>query len=158
MKILAVDYGDARTGLACCDRTEFLASPVGVIESHVFDETLRQVAAAAVEFEAGEIIVGYPLNMNGSRGPRARLCEQFAKKLGSIVSVPVRLWDERSTTVSAIGYLNTTNTRGKKRKAVVDAVAATILLETYMTYKKGGGQLPQAQNDDDGNGEEQNGL
>lgn len=136
MKILAVDYGDARTGLACCDRTEFLASPVGVIESYVMEDTLRQVAAAAAEFEAGEILVGYPLNMNGSKGPRAQLCESFAQKLETLVNVPVKLWDERSTTVSAIGYLNTTNTRGKKRKAVVDAVAATILLENYLSYRK----------------------
>ena len=136
MKILAVDFGDARTGLACCDRTEFLASPIGVIQERKFENVVQQVAYAAVEYEAGEIVVGHPLNMNGSAGPRAKLCEAFAKALSEKVSVPVRLWDERGTTVSAIGYLNETDTRGKKRKEVVDAVAATIILESYLNYRK----------------------
>ncbi len=81
MKILAVDFGDARTGLACCDRTEFLASPIGVIQERKFENVVQQVAYAAVEYEAGEIVVGHPLNMNGSAGPRAKLCEAFAEAL-----------------------------------------------------------------------------
>lgn len=136
MKIMAVDLGDARTGLACCDRTEYLAAPIGVIEDKNPGSVLQKVAAAAEEYAAEEIIVGLPINMDGSKGPRAQLCESFAQRLGELVQVPVRLWDERSTTVSAIGYLNTTNTRGKKRKAVVDAVAATIILESYLNYRK----------------------
>ena len=80
--------------------------------------------------------MGLSLNMNGSRGPRADLCEEFARRLAELVEVPVRMWDERSTTVTAIGYLNETNTRGKKRKAVVDRVAATIILESYLMYRK----------------------
>lgn len=136
MKIMAVDYGDARTGLAVCDRTEYLASPVGVIHDRTFESILRKVAAAVVEFDAGMVVVGHPLNMNGSAGPRAKLCESFAEKLGELVGVPVRLWDERGTTVSAIGYLNETDTRGKKRKEVVDAVAATIILESFLNYRK----------------------
>lgn len=131
MKILAVDFGDARTGLACCDRTEFLASPIGVIQERKFENVVQQVAYAAVEYEAGEIVVGHPLNMNGSAGPRAKLCEAFAEALSEKVSVPVRLWDERGTTVSAIGYLNETDTRGKKRKEVVDAVAAKSRVRTW---------------------------
>lgn len=136
MKIMAVDYGDARTGLAVCDRTEYLASPVGVIHDRTFESVLRKVAAAVVEFDVGMVVIGHPLNMNGSAGPRAKLCESFAEKLGELVSVPVRLWDERGTTVSAIGYLNETDTRGKKRKEVVDAVAATIILESFLNYRK----------------------
>ncbi len=136
MKIMAVDYGDARTGLAVCDRTEYLASPVGVIHDRTFDSILRKVAAAVTEFDVGMVVVGHPLNMNGSAGPRAKLCESFAEKLGELVGVPVRLWDERGTTVSAIGYLNETDTRGKKRKEVVDAVAATIILESFLNYRK----------------------
>ncbi len=149
MKILAVDFGDARTGLACCDRTEFLASPIGVIQERKFENVVQQVAYAAAEYEAGEIVVGHPLNMNGSAGPRAKLCEAFAEALSEKVSVPVRLWDERGTTVSAIGYLNETDTRGKKRKEVVDAVAATIILESYLNYRRnhpetaGGGAAPR---------------
>ena len=110
MKIMAVDFGDARTGLAVCDKTEFLASPVGVIHEKDFDTTVQKVAYAVQE--------------------------TFADKLANLVDVPVKMWDERSTTVSAHNYLNQTNTRGKKRKEVVDAVAATIILESYLNYRK----------------------
>ena len=136
MKIMAVDFGDARTGIAVCDRTEFLASPVGVIEERNFNACVEKVAYMAGQYEVGEIVVGYPKNMNGSIGPRAEKCELFANKLKEIVSIPVELWDERSTTVSAHNILNETNTRGKKRKAIVDAVAATIILESYLAYRK----------------------
>ncbi len=136
MKIMAVDLGDARTGLACCDRTEFLASPIGVIHETDFNEIIRQVAVASVEYDVKEIVVGYPKNMNGTIGERAEKCEKFANILSQLVDVPVKLWDERSTTVSATNYLNETNTRGKKRKEVIDAVAATIILESYMKYRK----------------------
>lgn len=136
MKIMAVDLGDARTGLAVCDRTEFMAEPIGVIQSTNFLVTLQKVAVAATEYDVGMIIVGHPKNMNGTIGERAKKCEDFAEKLKALVSVPVELWDERGTTVSAIGYLNETNTRGKKRKAIVDAVAATIILESYLAYRK----------------------
>ena len=136
MKIMAVDFGDSRTGLAMCDRTEFLASPIGVIHEKNFRLVLEKVAAAAIEYDAQQIIVGYPKNMNGTIGERAKKCEEFAQKLASMVSVPVRLWDERQTTVTAIGYMNETNTRGKKRKETIDAVAATIILENYLEFRK----------------------
>lgn len=136
MKILAVDFGDARTGLACCDRTEYLASPIGVIHDKDFGSVVQKVAIAVTEYDVGEVIIGHPINMNGTLGPRAQLCADFAEQLTRLVSVPVKLWDERGTTVSAIGYLNKTDTRGKKRKEVVDAVAATIILESYMNYRK----------------------
>ncbi|MCI8501329.1 MAG: Holliday junction resolvase RuvX [Oscillospiraceae bacterium] len=136
MKIMAVDLGDARTGLACCDRTEFLASPIGVIHERDFNEIIRQVAIAAEEYGVQEVVVGHPKNMNGTVGERAEKCEKFAKILSQLLAIPVRLWDERSTTVSAANYLNETNTRGKKRKEVIDAVAATIILESYLEYRK----------------------
>lgn len=136
MKIMAVDYGDARTGLALCDRTEFLASPIGVIHEYNFDNTVKKVAYAVTEYDAKMVVIGHPLNMNGSAGDRAQKCELFAEKLRELVDVPVILWDERSTTVSAHQILNDTNTRGKKRKEVVDAVAATIILESYLEYRK----------------------
>lgn len=136
MKIMAVDLGDARTGLAMCDRTEFLASPIGVIEDYSFGNTMKKVAAAAEEYGAQMIVVGYPKNMDGSEGERAQKCEKFAMMLKEIVSIPVTLWDERSTTVMAHNYLNENNVRGKKRKEVVDAVAATIILESYLAYRK----------------------
>lgn len=136
MKILAVDLGDARTGLACCDRTEFLASPIGVIQEKEFPNIVNKVAAAAEEYGAEHVIVGYPKNMNGTIGERAKKCELFAQMLSQIISVPVELWDERSTTVMAHNILNVTDTRGKKRKKVVDAVAATLILESYLAYRK----------------------
>ena len=136
MKIMAVDFGDSRTGLAVCDKSEFLASPAGVIEEKDFEQCIEKVAAAAKENAAEEIVVGYPKNMNNTIGERAQKCALFAEKLAELVDVPVKLWDERSTTVSAHYYLNQTNTRGKKRKAVVDAVAATIILESYLGFRK----------------------
>lgn len=135
MKIMAIDYGDARTGIACCDRTEFLASPVGVINETDMCALARQIAFLAEEYEVGMLVVGYPRNMNGSVGPRAEKCDEFAEKLREQVKVPVKLWDERSTTVSAHNILNETDTRGKKRKQVVDAVAATVILDSYLLYR-----------------------
>ena len=136
MKIMAVDYGDARTGLAVCDRTEFLASPIGTISERNFNVLVTKVAHMSREYEVGEIIVGLPLNMNGSFGPRAEKCKQFADALNELVDVPVNMWDERSTTVSAHNFLNETNTRGKKRKDVIDQVAATIILESYLDFRR----------------------
>ena len=135
MKILAVDLGDARTGLAVCDPTEFLASPAGVIHETDFEVILKKVAQAAKEHRAQRIVVGYPKNMNGTVGERAEKCALFAQRLGELAEIPVKLWDERSTTVSAHNILNVTDTRGKKRKNVVDAVAATIILESYLAYR-----------------------
>ncbi len=136
MKILAVDFGDARTGFAVCDEGEVIASPIEVFASKSFQTVLARARQLSQETGAGQIVVGHPINMDGSFGPRAALCEEFAEKLGEIVPIPVLLWDERSTTVSAIGYLNETNTRGKKRKAVLDAVAATIILDSYLQYRR----------------------
>ena len=135
MKIMAVDYGDTRTGLAVCDRTEFLASPVGVIEERNFYFTIQKVAHAVKEYDVQMVVVGYPVNMNGTDGPRAEKCAQFAELLKTKVDVPVELWDERATTLEAQNYLSETGTYGKKRKEVIDEVAATIILESYMTYR-----------------------
>lgn len=136
MKIMSVDFGDARTGLAMCDKTEFLASPIGVVHEKRFEHAVEKVAAAAIENKAEAVIVGLPLNMNGSEGSRAELCRTFAAELSEKISVPVRMWDERQTTVSAAGYLNQTDTRGKKRKEVIDAVAAVIILDSYLQWRK----------------------
>ena len=136
LKIMAVDYGDARTGLAVCDRTEFLASPIGIIEEKSLAKVAEKIVYASREYEVGMIVIGLPKNMDGSEGPRAQKSHKLADTLRAIVPIPVELWDERQTTVSAIGFLNETNTRGKKRKQVIDAVAATIILENYMSYRK----------------------
>ena len=136
MVILAVDYGDARTGLAVCDAGELLASPAGVIRQWDREKTAREVAGAARAHGAGRIVVGHPLNMDGSAGERARLCREFAGELEALTGLPVVLWDERGTTVTAARYLNATDTRGKKRKAVIDAVAAVVILESYLGWRK----------------------
>lgn len=96
-----------------------------------------KVAEALKELNPELVVVGHPINMNGTIGVRAQHCEEFAKQLETALeNIPVVLWDERSTTVSAIGFLNATDTRGKKRKAVIDTVAATIILENYLNYRK----------------------
>ena len=139
MIIMSVDFGDARTGIAVCGKSELMASPVCVISEKDFEKCIEKTAALAKEQRAEEIVVGYPKNMNGTVGERAEKCTLFAEKLGELTGLPVKLWDERNTTVSAHGYLNTTNTRGKKRKAVVDAVAAVIILESYLGYRRNSG-------------------
>lgn len=137
MRIMAVDLGDARTGLACSDALEMLASPVGVLHEKNFDVLVEKVAAEAKAQGAEILVIGYPKNMDNTIGERAEKSERFVEEVKGLLSIPVVLWDERSTTVSAIGYLNKTNTRGQKRKNVVDAVAATIILENYLNWRGG---------------------
>jgi len=136
MKILAVDLGKARTGLAICDENEHLASPVGVISDRYWVRLAQTIAAEAKQREVGCIVVGLPRNMDGSEGESAQNARAFAEDLKALVTVPVELRDERGTSITAHGYLNTTDTRGKKRKAVVDAVAATIILQDYLDYRR----------------------
>ena len=136
MIILGVDFGEARTGLAICDRSELLASPIGTVSETDFNACVEKVAAIAMKKKAACIVVGYPKHMNGTIGERAERFQQFADCLKEKTKLDTVLWDERSTTVSAHNYLNQTNTRGKKRKAVVDTVAATIILESYLAYRK----------------------
>jgi len=136
MKILAVDLGKARTGIAVSDVGERLASPVGTITEYTDERLLQKIADAAAQQKAELIVVGHPKNMDGTRGESARRAEDFAAKLGEMTGLPTRLWDERMTTVSAIGYLNQTDVRGKKRKQVVDTVAATIILQDFLDSRK----------------------
>ncbi|MDE5741509.1 MAG: Holliday junction resolvase RuvX [Oscillospiraceae bacterium] len=136
MKIMAVDFGDSRTGIAVCDKSEMLASPLTVITEYNFERCAEKVAELAKKEKAELIVVGYPKNMNNTIGERAEKCQKFAELVSELSGIPTELWDERSTTVTAHNYLNETNVRGKKRKAVVDAVAATIILETYLAYRK----------------------
>ncbi|MDR1673920.1 MAG: Holliday junction resolvase RuvX [Oscillospiraceae bacterium] len=130
MKIMAVDVGSVRTGLAVSESG--FAFPVCVIQERNFKECVKKVCEKAIECKAEKIVVGYPKNMNNTVGPRAKLSEEFAAELGRMSSLPVQLWDERNTTKSAVNCLNATDTRGKKRKAVIDAVAAVIILQSYL--------------------------
>ncbi len=133
---MSVDFGDSRTGIAVCGKSEMIASPVCVISEKDFNKCIEKTAVLAKEQRAEEIVVGYPKNMNGTIGVRAEKCRLFSEELSKLVDCPVKLWDERCTTVSAHNALNVTNTRGKKRKAVVDAVAAVIILESYLDYRR----------------------
>ena len=135
MKILSVDYGDARTGLAISDSSEFLASPIGTITEYNAEKLAEKIKAEAASRGAQQIVMGLPVNMNGTKGERAQKCEAFGKLLEEKTGLEVVMWDERSTTVSAHRILNEVNVRGKKRKAVVDAVAAVLILESYLAYR-----------------------
>ncbi|MEG2165422.1 MAG: Holliday junction resolvase RuvX, partial [Ruthenibacterium sp.] len=118
MKIMAVDFGDARTGLAVCDRTEFLASPIGIIEEKNFAKVAEKIVYASREYDVGMIVIGLPRNMDGSEGARAKKSHKLVDTLKAILTIPVELWDERNTTVSAANILSENGTYGKKRKKV----------------------------------------
>lgn len=136
MRILAIDLGTVRTGLAVCDEGERLASPIGTVTERNYDRLAELIAAKAAEWRVGEIVLGHPRNMDGTRGESARRSEAFAELLRERYEWPVQLWDERMTTVSATGFLNNTDTRGKKRKAIIDTVSAVILLENYLDSRR----------------------
>lgn len=136
MIILAVDLGKARTGIAVSDNGESFAFPKTVITEYNTQKLIEKIAAAVKEAGAELIVVGKPKNMDGSEGDRARECAEIAEKIQEKTGIQTVLWDERLTTVSAHTALNYTDTRGKKRKEVVDAVAATIILEDYLRFRK----------------------
>ena len=138
MIIMSVDLGKARTGIAVCDKTEFLASPYKVIFEKSPQKLPQKVAEAAKETKAELIVVGLPKNMDGSEGESAQNAREFAKKLKEITQIETVLQDERGTTITAHNLLNDTNTRGKKRKNVVDEVAATIILQDYLDKRHNG--------------------
>ena len=133
MIIMAVDLGDARTGIAVSDKNEGFAFPRTVINEWNKDRLIEKILNEANEAGAERIVVGLPKNMDGSLGFKAQECTELADKIrDGFTAGDVVMWDERCTTVSAHHALNATNTRGKKRKAVVDAVAATMILEDYL--------------------------
>lgn len=136
MIIMSVDLGKARTGIAVCDKTEFLASPYTVIFEKSPNRLPEKVAAAAKEVKAERIVVGLPKNMDGSEGESAQNARAFAEKIAKLTGLETVMQDERGTTVTAHSFLNDTNTRGKKRKEAVDAVAATIILQDYLDKLK----------------------
>ena len=141
MIILAVDLGKARTGLAVCDKSEILASPAGVITEYNPEKRLEKVAAETLARKAELLVVGLPRNMDGSEGESAQNARAFGQALSEKTGIPVEFQDERGTTITAHGYLNDTNTRGKKRKAVVDAVAAVVILQNFLDGRKARRQL-----------------
>ncbi len=139
MKILAVDYGDVRTGLAVCDRTETLASPVGIIEEKSMAKTAEKIVYASREYDVRMVVIGLPVNMDGTEGPRAKKSRKLGDMLVNLLDIPVEYWDERNTTISAETLLSDSGVYGKKRKEVLDAVAAAVLLESFMEYRRNQG-------------------
>lgn len=138
MIIMSVDLGKARTGIAVCDKTEFLASPYKVIFEKSPQKLPQKVAEAAKETKAELIVVGLPKNMDGSEGESAQNARDFAEQLRELTQIETVMQDERGTTITAHNFLNDTNTRGKKRKNVVDEVAATIILQDYLDKRHNG--------------------
>lgn len=137
-RILGVDFGDTRTGLAVSDISRFLASGIGYVSPGGIDKTAQKVAEVATEHKVGAIVVGLPKNMDGSEGFRAERCREFAallyEKLGA--QIPIAMIDERLTTMSAARYLNETNTRGSHRKGVIDTLSAQIILQNALDRLK----------------------
>lgn len=135
-KILGVDYGDARTGLALSDLSGFLASGAGCIKSTGFLKTAESVAEVAKSNDVGLIVLGHPINMNGTLGPRSEKVQAFGKHLEEITGIKVELFDERLSTANAHVILNQTNTRGQKRKNIIDEMSACLILQSYLDSKR----------------------
>ena len=136
MRIMAIDYGDARTGVAFSDPTGLLAGQTFLIKSRKEEAVLAELARLAKEQGAGELVMGYPRNMDGTLGPRAEKYAAFAEKLRTGTGLPVILWDERRTTVEAHQILGDHGVRAKNRKNKVDSVAAALILEGYLDYQR----------------------
>ena len=136
-RVLGVDFGDARTGLAVSDISRFLASGIGYVSPGGIEKTADKVAEVAREQKVSAVVVGLPKNMDGSEGFRAERCREFAQLLSArLDGVPVAMMDERMTTMSASRYLNETNTRGQKRKGVIDTLSAQIILQNALDRLK----------------------
>lgn len=135
-KIMGLDYGDARTGVAISDLLCSIVGTTTVLPSRNTEKLLGDIVRLARENQVGEIVVGLPKNMDGTEGSRAQLCREFARLVQEATGVPVTMWDERRTTVEAHQILSDNGRRGKKRKNTVDAVAATLILEGFLTYRR----------------------
>ncbi|MBE5038527.1 Holliday junction resolvase RuvX [Subdoligranulum sp. DSM 109015] len=137
MKLIAVDYGEARTGLAECDPGELIVTPITPqIEEKSMNKAARAAADAALARGAGALVVGLPKNMDGTEGARAAKCRRFAARVADAAGLPVILWDERRTTVSAAAILSDNDVFGKKRKDRLDSVSAAVLLESHLAWRR----------------------
>jgi len=133
MRVMAVDYGDARTGVAVSDATATIVGDAWVLQSKSREDVAAAISAEAATRGVSVIVVGFPRNMDGTAGPRAEVCEQFAALLRGRCEARVALWDERLTTVDAHRILTDAGKFGKKRKKTIDAVAASLILEGYLS-------------------------
>lgn len=137
-RIMGIDYGDARTGVALSDLLCSIVGSTTVVPSRNRDKAIADIVRIAKEQEVGRIVVGLPRNMDGSEGPRAELCREFAQLLQEATGLEIIMWDERRTTVEAHNILSQHNYHGQKRKNTVDAVAASLILEGYLNFCKRG--------------------
>ena len=135
-KLLGVDFGDTRTGLSVSDSSRLLASGIGYVSPGGIEKCADAVAEIAREQRVSAIVVGLPVNMDGSEGSRAARCRKFAYMLSERTGLFVAMFDERMTTMTASRYLNETNTRGKKRKTVIDTLSAQIILQNCLDRLK----------------------
>ncbi|MCI2057460.1 MAG: Holliday junction resolvase RuvX [Oscillibacter sp.] len=136
MRIMAIDYGDAHTGIAISDLTGLLTGFSTTIDSWRREEVVARIASLAQEHGVTELVLGHPINMDGTRGPRSEKAQEMKAALEAATSLPVALWDERRTTIDAHQILMNNGQNAKKRKKTVDAVAASLILEGYLTFKK----------------------
>lgn len=136
MRVMAIDYGDARTGVAISDPTGTLTGSTAVLPSWNREALLDQLAALAAEHRVETLVLGLPRNMDGTEGPRAALCREFAAELERATGSAVVLWDERRSTIEAHQILHTGGKREKQHKMTVDAVAASLILEGYLTRRR----------------------
>ena len=138
MVILAVDYGEARTGLAVCDKNEVLATPLSPVVVKSTDMLIDTIIETAKQYKAELIVVGIPVNMDGTHSIRAEAEKQIAQLLKEKSGMPVEVWDERLTTMSASRLLNETDVKGKKRKMKLDSAAAALILQSFIDSRKRG--------------------
>ena len=136
MRIMAIDYGDAHTGIAISDPTGFLAGSTTTIHSRKAEVVLEELARMVQENKVDELVMGFPRNMDGTEGPRAELYRAFADRVEEVTGLKPVLWDERRTTVDAHRILFESGKNAKKRKKTVDAVAASLILEGYLDFKR----------------------
>jgi putative Holliday junction resolvase len=134
-KILGIDFGDVRTGLATSDAMGFLASGAGTIKGG-FEKTALEIANVVKEKDIGKIVLGHPINMNGTLGPRSEKIKAFKARLEELLEIEVVLYDERLSTANAHTILNLTNTRGEKRKSIIDEMSACLILQSYLDSQK----------------------
>ena len=139
MRIMAIDYGDAHTGAAVSDLTGLLAGYAGTLHARGQEEVLSRLGGLIGEYGVEGLVLGYPKNMDGTLGPRAEKAEAMARTLEERFGLPVKLWDERPPTIDAHNILAGAGQRAKKRKKTVDSVAAALILEGYLTWRRSAG-------------------
>ncbi len=135
-RIMGIDFGEVRTGVAVSDIGRFLASGIGYIKVGGLHKTAEKIAEMTLEQGVSAIVIGCPVNMNGTEGPRAERCRDFAEEVARLTDLPVAMIDERMTTMAASRFLNETNTRGAKRKTVIDTLSAQIILQNFLDRLK----------------------